>query len=381
MFIEGLTLFPTRLKYNTIKAPESVNPKVQRIFHLKINDSKSRLIACITTSSGSIHFSGINLDSDFDKEIICSSRIKQLYCDGQPILTSRNYQIALSSDHKELYIYDSSDGRSILIGPDGIHEWKTSFATQSDTVHSVICVSNVSDGNYEWIFSIRGPDKGSSLWCSSSDGRFDDLKIQIPANKHPWATCGVRSGSTLVFGTRSGHVIYYDAAKKVQFTSLHSIHGSNGVTLIQKMDRSNGSEFFTSGRNGQIVYWDLDSLRAGVPKREIRSGVQWPIEITEKAIYGFHSSYFKVFDRENINSPSLLFESECGGGHRSCSFWIEKGHFYLAYVKKGELHMDSNRVLGKILKIIKCVKLIGRNLLVSYTSETVTKLLNLVKID
>ena len=342
------TLFPTKLKYNTMKAPESMNSKVQRVFHLKTNDSKSCLIACIITSTGSIHFSSINVDSDFDKEIICSSRIKQLYCDGKPILTSRNYQIALSSVHKELYIYDSSDGRSILIGQDKIHQWKTSHVTQSDTVHSVICVSNGSNGNYEWIFSIRRPDKGAGLWCSSSDGRFDDLNIQIPASKHPWATCGVRSGSNLVFGTRSGHVIYYDATKKAQFTSLHSIHGSNGVTLIQKMDQSNGSEFFTAGRNGQIAYWDLDSLRLGVPKREIRSGVQWPIEITEKAIYGFHSSYFKVFDRENINSPSLLFESECGGGHRSCSFWTEKGHFYLAYVKKGELHMDSNRVLGKI---------------------------------
>ena len=340
--------------YNTIKVTESVNPKVQRIFHLKTNDSKSRLIACIITSSGSIHFSSINLDSyDCKKEIICPTRIKQLYCDGKPILTSRNYQIALSSDHKELYIYDSSDQRSILIGPDKIHQWKTSPSTVSDTVHSVICVtgSNGSNANYEWIFSMRRPDKGADLWCSSSDGTFDNLNIQIPANKHPWATCGVRSGSNLVFGTRSGHVIYYDAAKKVQFTSSHSIHGSNGVTLIQQMDQnngSNGSEFFTAGRNGQIAYWDLDSLRSGVPKREIRSGVQWPIEITEKAIYGFHSSYFKVFDRENINSPSLLFESECGGGHRSCSFWIEKGHFYLAYVKKGELHMDSNRVLGKI---------------------------------
>ena len=336
---------------NTIKAPESVNPKVQRIFHLKTNDSKSRLIACVITSSGSIHFSSINLDPDFD-ENPALQRMNQLYCDGKPIITSRNYQIALSSDHKELYIYDSLDKRSILIGPNGIRQWETLVSSHSETVHSVICVSNgnYSNGNYEWIFSIRSPDKGASLWCSTSDGRFDELNIQIPSNKHPWATCGVRYGSNLVFGTRSGHVIYYDTSKKLQFTSRHSIHGPNGVTLVQQhnLHTENTGEFFTSGRNGQIAYWDLDSLRAGVPKRQIRSGVQWPIEITEKAIYGFHSSYFKVFGRENMNSPSLLFESECGGGHRSCSFWIEKGHFYLAYVKKGELHMESNKVLGKI---------------------------------
>ena len=337
---------------NTIKATESVNPKVQRLFHLKTNDSKSRLIACIISSSGSIYFSSIDPDFDESDEANRSERIKQLYCDGKPLQTSRNFQIALSPDHKELYIYDSFDGSSILIGQNGIKQWKTAELTNSDTVHSVICLTNGNNSNIpnEWIFSIRSPDKGARLWSSTSDGKFENLNTKVRPSKHPWVTCGVRSGSILIFGTRSGHVIYSDITKCLNFTSHHSIHGSNGVTLIQQCGAENDGEFISAGRNGQIAFWNLASLRAGVPKRQIRSGVQWPIEINQDAIYGFHSSYFKVFSQENTNS--LLFESECGGGHRSCSFWIEKGHFYLAYVKKGELHMDSNKVLGKLWQIV-----------------------------
>ena len=66
----------------------------------------------------------------------------------------------------------------------------------------------------------------------------------------------------------------------------------------------------------------------GVPLRTTRSGLEWPIEIdNENLIVGFQADKFKM-----IKNGHVIFRSQCGGGHRSCDFWLNDTEAYLVYV-------------------------------------------------
>ena len=64
--------------------------------------------------------------------------------------------------------------------------------------------------------------------------------------------------------------------------------------------------------------------------------------ISDKLTVGFQADKFKMF-----NNGQVIFESICGGGHRSCDFWIEENLASLCYIKKGQVILEKAKLAEK----------------------------------
>jgi len=170
---------------------------------------------------------------------------------------------------------------------------------------------------------------------------LSNKKLTLPPGRHRWVTYSRRFGSEgIICGTASGHVVYWPHLDSA-YSSSTSVHGKHGVTFITVDDQKD--IVLTTGRNGLIAMWTVESLKTGVPLRTTRSGLEWPIEIDNELIIGFQADKFKM-----IKKGHVIFRSRCGGGHRSCDFWLnDNSEAFLAYVKKGVVMLERGSVRDK----------------------------------
>ena len=119
------------------------------------------------------------------------------------------------------------------------------------------------------------------------------------------------------------------------------------------------NEIISTGRNGLIAFWNCKALRLGIPFKTIRSGLEWPINLRLNGetldqgtrILGFQASKFRIISGFYSGKNRIVnFESECGGGHRSWTFWSNcENEFNLGFIKKGNVFIESNREKGNVL--------------------------------
>ena len=70
--------------------------------------------------------------------------------------------------------------------------------------------------------------------------------------------------------------------------------------------------------------------------------MEWPMRMEENFTLGFQASFFQVISNEGFT----LFNSNCGGGHRSVQCWFEVAkdgkECCLAFIRKGEVFIENN---------------------------------------
>lgn len=79
----------------------------------------------------------------------------------------------------------------------------------------------------------------------------------LPVTRHPWSSCAVLANHLLVIGDYSGNVFAYMLNSPDAVSQFRHVHGNNGVSCLQQ--RPNSPLLYSSGRNGKIVEYVLES--------------------------------------------------------------------------------------------------------------------------
>ena len=64
------------------------------------------------------------------------------------------------------------------------------------------------------------------------------------------------------------------------------------------------------------------------------------MSIENDLLFGFQSTYFQLLNAES----QVVFSSNCGGGHRSCQFWVKDKVANLLFVRKGSPILERNKL-------------------------------------
>ncbi|XP_075586877.1 LOW QUALITY PROTEIN: tRNA (34-2'-O)-methyltransferase regulator WDR6 [Dermatophagoides farinae] len=167
--------------------------------------------------------------------------------------------------------------------------------------------------------------------CRLNIGQQD---YRLPNSKHQWCSCGLLYKNLFIIGDYSGNILSYWSDESEPFQKLWHIHGQNGVTCIRRQSKSRF--VYSSGRNGRIIEYIMIEDDFGdkvVDFRKLRTyasfyDVEWICGFefdsrTERPsfVYGFNWRKFIVWNIDN--DQTVLFEEDCGGGHRSFDVFIE----------------------------------------------------------
>lgn len=198
------------------------------------------------------------------------------------------------------------------------------------------------------------------------------LKIQqeycfvLPATRHPWTSCGVLQANVLIVGDYSGNMFAFKANLLDPISQFRHIHGPNGTTCVQRHATTN--LIYSSGRNGKIIEYLLEEVDGQIISLQyLRIFVLFPemdwiggfhfdscSPYTLKYVYGFESKNFHVWD---LVENRIVFQEECGGGHRSWDLVIDsqngKAKLSFAYSSKNKLkcvqhNLPSRKVCPKL---------------------------------
>jgi len=171
---------------------------------------------------------------------------------------------------------------------------------------------------------------------TSYDARMEVLEtvgeFVLPKGSQ-WFTCAVMPNERLlVVGDRNGSIHAYDVTaavtSRLPVQSLFRIHGRIGVSDLKCF----GGRVYSTGRDGVVRVYAV-----AVKSKNERSGdhsssssccldlvsatktkLQWTEKISmlnqQVIVQGFHSSKFVVY---SLTEDSIMYETECGGSHRS----------------------------------------------------------------
>ncbi|XP_075675925.1 tRNA (34-2'-O)-methyltransferase regulator WDR6 [Dermatophagoides pteronyssinus] len=168
---------------------------------------------------------------------------------------------------------------------------------------------------------------------------IDKHDYRLPNSKHQWCSCGHLYKNLFIVGDYSGNVLGYwtDKQSSEPFRKFWHIHGQNGVTSIRRQPESRF--IYSSGRNGRIIEYliienennmivDFQKLRtyASFSSVEWICGFEFDRQTQRPCfVYGFDWRKFIVWNIDN--DQNILFEEDCGGGHRSFDVSIEQSIF------------------------------------------------------
>ena len=214
------------------------------------------------------------------------------------------------------------------------------------------------------IFNVSFVDDKQFITCLANGKIFlfsidDDRMVQkksshfvLPVTRHPWSSCGLLvDDSFLIVGSYSGSVFSFYTNGPDAIDQFRNIHGQNGVTCLQKRPQSRF--VYSSGRNGKIIEYlltknkqtnlELHLLRTFVifPEMDWIGGFRFESHspFALKYAFGFESRKFLLWD---LFENRVIFEHDCGGGHRSWDLFIDNSqskqiNLHFSYTKKNKL--------------------------------------------
>lgn len=196
-------------------------------------------------------------------------------------------------------------------------------------------------------------------------------KFSLPHKKRSSIMSAVIHDSHLLFGDRTGNIHVYgltttaDNNRTDMLDKLHTKqqHGKESVTFLMGLK----SEIMSVGRDGMFCSYAItDGVLHDVSV--CRLPMEWPTRIFMTnfgiLIAGFVDVKFIVWSHEE---KRILFEVQCGGGHRAWDCSINEDHFTFMYLKDNVVHRCSCNLVdltrphlqkGFHLKDINCQKLI-----------------------
>lgn len=234
----------------------------------------------------------------------------------------------MDNENKRIISLDSSD--------------KYLITTITDKIHSAVHCRGTKD---LFLFSTS---TGQVKYKEHDGTLLNDFNFIIPQAKHRWLTCctelEIHSNFTryFMFGTRRGSIHFVrrlDDGNLSELFSSEPIHGTNGVTDVRSCSTR---EATSCGRDGTIAIWNIETIDNVNLMRRIRTKMEWPIKLKNSFMYGFQSDAFHVIDAYGHTT----FTSNCGGGHRSCQFWMDDDVGSLAFVRKGKVILEKNELKG-----------------------------------
>ncbi|XP_053691833.1 WD repeat-containing protein 6 [Sabethes cyaneus] len=140
---------------------------------------------------------------------------------------------------------------------------------------------------------------------------------RLPKTKERWLTSVYGIENFLLLADRAGNLWLYEEHSSEPIDKLLCLHGKLGITDIQLEEQTQvGCFFLSSGHDGHLRSFFLD-----YPRRRLqiygseRTPINWIDRIymkPEQLVVGFNENRFVVcnFQKE------VLFEVDCGGGHR-----------------------------------------------------------------
>lgn len=175
----------------------------------------------------------------------------------------------------------------------------------------------------------------------------------LPQSRHRWSSCSLRIENLLIIGDYSGNVFGFLIPEPSPSICFRNVHGSNCVTCVK---RNPSTPFvYTSGRNGKIIEYLIKSVDLEITEfvklrtYALFSDIEWigGFEFNCTAIryvYGFEARTFRVWDTE---CNSVVFEEECGGGHRSWDVKLTYSQLRFAYSKQNNVIVLSRQLQSK----------------------------------
>lgn len=173
--------------------------------------------------------------------------------------------------------------------------------------------------------------------------------FSLPGLAHSRFTCGLLTSDLLIIGDYYGSVSAYQTGNEKPVSQFLHVHGRNGVNSLKQKPLS--KFVYSSGRNFRIFeYLITDSPRKCLNLlrtftilqmawiADFQFDSQAPFNL--KYAYGFAGDKFLFW---NVFENRIIFEDECGGGHRSFDVTIdsveEKSNINLVYIKDNSLNI------------------------------------------
>lgn len=161
----------------------------------------------------------------------------------------------------------------------------------------------------------------------------------MPMSKERWATIAHKYENFLLIGDRCGNLHLFQLeifTIKFCFTLKH-VHGHLGCTTITQL--ANDGLFQTTGHDGTMKTINLNveqkTLLIYLTKK---CSIAWIDKVLATAglMCGFNDNYFVVWDERQ---QDIIFEVECGGGHRYWDFYVNHSNYFeFLYIRNKSMH-------------------------------------------
>nr|CAH7760308.1 unnamed protein product [Callosobruchus chinensis] len=183
--------------------------------------------------------------------------------------------------------------------------------------------------SFHWLtcknFLVCQNDGKITLFYLKDDAIHAVAKFNLPPSNERWTTCAIFYKNNVIVGDRKGSIHLYEIGKEEPIQTVSKVHNHLGVTkLVVEEDR-----IISLGRDAVIKTFQFK----GEYLRMISSDklpVTWLLDIRENLLIAFSSNNFIVWNR---NTKRILFEKDCGGGHRSWCFMKTSNDMSFVYVK------------------------------------------------
>nr|XP_023025375.1 WD repeat-containing protein 6 isoform X1 [Leptinotarsa decemlineata] len=147
----------------------------------------------------------------------------------------------------------------------------------------------------------------------------------LPPSSERWSTTATIFNDNIIVGDRRGNIHLYEIGKSNPLQTLRKAHSHLGVTkLIIQQDN-----IISLGRNAIVKHFSLNSNGLELVSCN-KLPFTWLLDIFGSTLIAFSSKNFIVWD---CNSERVLFETSCGGGHRSWDFFKATNGLMFVYVK------------------------------------------------
>ncbi|XP_026464303.1 WD repeat-containing protein 6-like, partial [Ctenocephalides felis] len=173
----------------------------------------------------------------------------------------------------------------------------------------------------------------------------NDLKkmseFKIPLTNEPWFTAANIIENYLVIGDRKGNIHLYDE----DYLPIHTVlkvHCHLGVTDINIYN----STIISTGRDGKCAKFKIHTkklVKLSCTRIDLKWIGRYFIVNNQEMLCGFLSNKFMICTLNEI-----IWQVDCGGGHRSWDMNISDNNVNLAFIKNGVIY-KTQVILSDIL--------------------------------
>ncbi|XP_060531970.1 tRNA (34-2'-O)-methyltransferase regulator WDR6 isoform X2 [Cylas formicarius] len=134
--------------------------------------------------------------------------------------------------------------------------------------------------------------------------------FSLPVSKERWSTCACSTNDGhIVVGDRMGNIHLYILNKKIPISSLKKVHDHLGVVNLY----ANMKKITSLGRNGILNQYLIINKTLQIVE-STKTKLSWLASIVDEYLLSFSGKKFVISD---LKFNRVLFDIDCGGGHRS----------------------------------------------------------------